>query len=1178
MDKNAIRKYAVWARRELIEKVTQKAQQFGVEDGKEMDINADSVNGVLLTDVQKKQRQALIQKVKQDGFQQVMEEVAYTWFNRFIALRFMEVNGYLPSHVRVFTDDNNAFKPQILSEALHLDLAGLDMDKVYAMKEANQDEELFKYLLIVQCNDLKSILPGMFQKIADYTELLLPDYLLRDGSVIEQMIIQIPEGDWDITQGGQVEIIGWMYQYYISEKHEEVVDPLHGKIVKKEEVPAATQLFTTDWVVRYLVDNSVGRYWIERNPQSKLADELPYFVKPRDGIIPTVAEKVTPQEITVLDPCIGSGHFAVYAFDVLMKIYEEYGFSEREAATEIVKNNLFGLDIDGRATQLAYFAVMMKARQYDRRFLARGIQPHIYEIGESNNIERSALDYFCGNCASLRKDVNALLTTFEDAKEYGSIIQIPAVNFENIYNRLGEIDHEGNMYAILLKDFACLVNVAEVMSLKYAVVATNPPYLNKYDVKLKKYITDNYADYKGDLFSVFMYRNFSFCIKDGYSAFMTPLVWMFIKTYEPLRTLILDEKHISTLIQFEYSAFEEATVPICAFVLNNKKAIETGYYFRLTSFKGGMEVQKQKILEAQNDKACGYYYESMQDNFSKIPGSPIAYWASENIVKAFAHGVPLSSVARTRQGLASSDNDRFLKLWWEPSIARIGFGYKNAEDAKLSGKKWFPCNKGGEFRKWYGNNVFVVNWENDGQEMLEYAAKLYGSPTRTIKNIAYYFQGGMTWGTITSAKLSMRHSLPGFIPEHAGGMIPLLDWTDKEKYLLALMNSNTAMEFLAFLSPTLRFTEGPVGLVPVLRNDTYIEQVSKIVDRCERLSISDWDSFEISWDFKQNPLVKLSKMSMSNEHGISMSNIYEKWKNECNEKFETLKMDEQEINRIFIDIYDLKGELTPLEDEKDITIHKVYDSKEEIEESMRISNYALTKLDAIKAFMSYSVGCMFGRYSLDVEGLSCAGEELDPTIYKTYMPDKDNIIPICDDEYFEDDIVGRFIKFVEVVYGKDTLEENLKFIADALGGKGTPREVIRNYFLNDFYKDHCKTYQKRPIYWLFDSGKKNGFKCLIYMHRYQPDTIARIRTDYVHEQQSRYRTAIEETEQRLLSADGSNRVKLSKKLKHLQEQDEEIHAYEEKIHHLADQMISIDLDDGVKHNYAIFQDVLAKIK
>lgn len=1180
MDKNAIKKFAVWARTELIARVSLKAVEYGITEDNIEDANADSVGGKVLTVDEKKQRQALIAEIKEKGYGQVMEEVAYTWFNRFSALRFMEVNGYLPSHVRVFTDEKNNFKPQIIAEAIHLDLDGLDMEKVYELKEAEKTEELYKYLLIVQCNALNKILPGMFQKIADYTELLLPDNLLREGSVIQQMIELIPEDDWKDA----VQIIGWLYQYYNSEKKDDVFAALKKNVkITKENIPVATQLFTPDWIVRYMVENSLGRLWLEGHPDVK-EQFLPteeeqsayvagnrdpedtkwhYYLEEAEQEPEVQAQLVkirkeyaalTPDQLKVIDPCSGSGHILVYMFDVLMKIYESYGYTTREAVASIVENNLYGLDIDDRAAQLAYFAVMMKARQYDRRFFSRGIQPHVYAIVESNHVDKFAVDYFCNGDAKLTAAMDTIIRELHDAKEYGSILTVTPQDWSALYDRFAEITDDINMSReTALRELLPLVQVAEALAQKYDAVVTNPPYMGMRNMndKLNDFIKEKYTDYKADFFSAFVIHSSEMTKKNGFCGFFTPYVWMFIQSYENMRNYLYNQATIETLIQFEYSAFEEATVPVCTFTFKNCYMKKKGCYLRLVDFRGGMEVQRQKALEAILNHRCGFYYEQSTDNFSRIPGSPVAYWVNENVAKAFDSGKPLSSVARTRQGLASSDNNRFLKLWWEPSFLKIGFGMKNAETAKESKRKWFPCNKGGEFRKWYGNNVYVVNWENDGQEMLEYAAKLYGSPTRTIKNIAYYFQGGMTWGTITSGKLSMRHSPVGFIPEHAGGMIPLLHWGEKEEYLLGMMNSNTAMLFLSFLSPTLRFTEGPVGLVPILYDKRYSGNIAHIVNECESNSILDWDSFETSWDFQNHPLIR--KVS-------TIAEAFDQWQTECEERFNQLKASEEELNRIFIDIYGFQEELTPEVEDKDVTVRKADLGRD------------------IRSFISYAVGCMFGRYSLDMDGLAYAGGEWDANKYASFAAAKDNIIPICDDEYFEDDIVGLFVEFVKTVYGADTLDENLKFIADALGDKGQPKDVIRNYFLNDFYKDHCKIYQKRPIYWLFDSGKKNGFRALIYMHRYQPDTIARIRTDYVHEQQARYRTAIADLEQRISNASTGERVKLKKKLTILQAKDTEIRSYEEKIHHLADQMISIDLDDGVKKNYAIFQDVLAKIK
>ena len=1180
MDKNAIKKFAVWARTELIARVSLKGVEYAITENNIEDADADSVGGKVLTADEKKQRQALIAEINDKGYKQVMEEVAYTWFNRFSALRFMEVNGYLPSHVRVFTDEGNNFKPQIITEAIHLDLDGLDMEKVFELKDAEKSEELYKYLLIVQCNALNKILPGMFQKIADYTELLLPDNLLREGSVIQQMIELIPEDDWKDA----VQIIGWLYEAYNIEKNELVYNGNMSKSrISKDLLPAATTIFTPDWSVRYMVENSLGRLWLEGHPDVKEQllpteeEQSAYAAGNRDPedtkwhyyleeaeqepeVQTQLAEirkeyaALTPDQLKVIDPCSGSGHILAYMFDVLMKIYESYGYTTREAVASIVENNLYGLDIDDRAAQLAYFAVMMKARQYDRRFFSRGIQPHVYAIVESNHVDKFAVDYFCNGDMKLTAAMDTIIKELHDAKEYGSILTVTPQDWSVLYDRFAEITKDINMSRdTVLRELLPLVQVAEALAQKYETVVTNPPYMGMRNMndKLNDFIKEKYADYKADFFSSFVIHSSEMTKKNGFCGFFTPYVWMFIQSYENMRNYLYNQATIETLIQFEYSAFEEATVPVCTFAFRNDYVKRKGCYLRLVDFRGGMEVQRQKSLEAILNHKCGFYYEQSTDDFSKIPGSPVAYWVNENVAKAFDTGKTLSSVARTRQGLASSDNNRFLKLWWEPSFVKIGFGMKNAEIAKQSRRKWFPCNKGGEFRKWYGNNVYVVNWENDGKEMLEYAAKLYGSPTRTIKNIAYYFQGGMTWGTITSGKLSMRHSPVGFIPEHAGGMIPLLHWGEKEEYLLGMMNSNTAMLFLSFLSPTLRFTEGPVGLVPILYDKRYCGNIAHIVKNCESDSILDWDSFETSWDFRHHPLLRKVP---------TIAEAFEQWQAECDNRFNQLKANEEELNRIFIDIYGLQDELTPEVEDKDVTVRKADLGRD------------------IRSFISYAVGCMFGRYSLDVDGLTYAGGEWDDSKYTSFAADKDNIIPICDDEYFEDDIVGLFVEFVKTVYGADTLDENLKFIADALGGKGQPKDVIRNYFLNDFYKDHCKIYQKRPIYWLFDSGKKNGFKALIYMHRYQPDTIARIRTDYVHEQQARYRTAIADLEQRIANTSTGERVKLNKKLTTLQAQDTEIRTYEEKIHHLADQMISIDLDDGVKKNYAIFQDVLAKIK
>ena len=1150
MDKNAIKKFAVWARTELIARVSLKGVEYGITEDNIEDANADSVGGKVLTADEKKQRQALIAEINDKGYKQVMEEVAYTWFNRFSAMRFMEVNGYLPSHVRVFTDEENNFKPQIITEAIHLDLDGLDMEKVYELKDAEKTEELYKYLLIVQCNALNKILPGMFQKIADYTELLLPDNLLREGSVIQQMIELIPEDDWKDA----VQIIGWLYQYYNSEKKDDVFAALKKNVkITKENIPAATQLFTPDWIVRYMVENSLGRLWLEGHPDVKEQllpteeEQSAYAAGNRDPedtkwhyyleeaeqepeVQAQLAEirkeyaALTPDQLKVIDPCSGSGHILAYMFDVLMKIYESYGYTTREAVASIVENNLYGLDIDDRAAQLAYFAVMMKARQYDRRFFSRGIQPHVYAIVESNHVDEFAVDYFCNGNAKLTAAMDTIISELHDAKEYGSILSVTPQDWSALYGRFAEISEDINMSReTALRELLPLVQVAEALAQKYETVVTNPPYMGASNMnpKLNEFIKNNYADYKSDFFSAFVIHASQMTKQSGYCGFFTPYVWMFIQSYEKMRNYLYNQATIETLIQFEYSAFEEATVPVCTFAFQNRHIPKKGCYLRLVDFRGGMEVQQQKTLEAIENHNCGFYYAQNADNFSEIPGNPMAYWVKNFKIFEFQN---LSSMLRSGGRIKTHDNNLYVRNWWE--VYEIG-------------DRWIPYTNGGEYRKWYGDYLDVVDWS-------EKAREFYGNHGGLCKEI-FWFKEGLTWGAITSGDNSYRIKPKQFMFSSASPTVFTSSFTC-DMSVLAFLNTKVAKYISKIINPTLNQNVNDTLRIPYYG---FSEKASNCASKCIEISKIDWDAFETSWDFQHHPLLR--KVS-------TIAGAFDQWQIECDDRFNQLKANEEELNRICIDIYGLQDELTPEVEDKDVTVRKADLGRD------------------IRSFISYAVGCMFGRYSLDVDGLAYAGGEWDSSKYVSYAADKDNIIPICDDEYFEDDIVGLFVKFVKTVYGVDTLDENLKFIADALGGKGQPKDVIRNYFLSDFYSDHCKIYQKRPIYWLFDSGKKNGFKALIYMHRYQPDTIARIRTDYVHEQQARYRTALANLEQRIANASTGERVKLNRKLTTLQAQDTEIRTYEEKIHHLADQMISIDLDDGVKKNYAIFQDVLAKIK
>ena len=927
-----------------------------------------------------------------------------------------------------------------------------------------------------------------------------------------------------------------------------------------------------------MVENSLGRLWLEGHPDAK-EQLLPteeeqsayaagnrdpkdtkwhYYLEEAEQAPDVQAQLVeirkeyaalTPDQITVIDPCAGSGHILAYMFDVLMKIYESYGYTTREAVASIVENNLYGLDIDDRAAQMAYFAVMMKARQYDRRFFSRGIQPHVYAIAESNHVDKLAVDYFCNGDAKLKEAMDTIISELHDAKEYGSILTVTPQDWDALYNRFAEITEDINMSRdTALGELLPLVQAAEALAQKYDAVVTNPPYMGSsgMSAKLTGYVKKNYPDSKSDLFAVFIESCGQMVKKNGYQSMITQHAWMFLSSLEKLRVKML-KMDIVNMLHLGARAFEEISgevVQTTSFVIQ-KSFISNykGKYFRLIEPDSQQGKERMFLIK----EGC---YKPMQSDFSKISGSPIAYWVSNSLLKLF-NDKSISEQAKACIGMRTGDNERFLRLWFEVDKEKICFSAESAEQAIMTGAKWIPYNKGGEYRKWYGNQEYVVDWEKNGYEIKENTKRVYPQLGDNlgwkISNEPMYYKQHICWTDITTKGLSFRNFPKGFIFDASANVV----FVSGNIYynILGYLNCKIVDALAQLLNPTLHFKLGNFNSLPDLRK--CVDEQSLLSKNCVNNSKNDWDSFETSWDFRRHPLLRRVP---------AIAEAFDQWQTECNDRFNQLKANEEELNRIFIDIYGLQEELTPEVEDKDVTVRKADLGRD------------------IRSFISYAVGCMFGRYSLDVDGLAYAGGEWDNGKYVSFPADKDNIIPICDDEYFKDDIVGLFIEFVKTVYGADTLDENLTFIADALGGKGQPKDVIRNYFLNDFYSDHCRIYQKRPIYWLFDSGRKNGFKALIYMHRYQPDTIARIRTDYVHEQQARYRTAIADLEQRIANASTSERVKLNKKLTALQAQDTEIRTYEEMIHHLADQMISIDLDDGVKKNYAIFQDVLAKIK
>jgi type II restriction/modification system DNA methylase subunit YeeA len=1219
MDKTAIRNFAIKARRKLIEDITHKAYEIGITKDKILDIETfeggfrvkGRENGKTFKKYELKQREKLIQKIKHSGFDQVIEEVAYTWFNRFIALRFMEVNNYLPTGVRVLSSiEEGKTEPDIIQEALNIDL-DLDPEIVYRLQDSNDTEDLYRYLLVKQCNQLGKIMPNVFEEIADYTELLLPDKLLAEGSVIRDLVEEIEEYDWKIelneeeqkreAEKGEhgIEIIGWLYQYYISEKKAGLKK---NKKITKENIPAATQLFTPKWIVKYMVENSLGRLWLESHPNEELKAQWKYYLEEAEQE-PEVQKQLealkdpnlNPENIKVLDPAMGSGHILVYAFDVLYDIYLSAGYSEREIPTLILEKNLYGLDIDDRAGQLATFALLMKARSKNRRIFRHKPKMNLCSIQESNDIPKEAIEYLVSPKETElekhfhREDVEYLIEVFHDAKEYGSILDVKEIDFDALEKRIEEIRSnvpedlfELQYREVILEKIPSLIQQAKIMSQKYDVVCTNPPYMGNKGIndRLKKYISDRFDEVKSDLFSVFIVRNFNYAKPYGYLGYMTPYVWMYISSYEKLREILIKDKCMTSLVQLEYSGFEEATVPICVFTIRNSYIPAKGEYIRLSDFRGA-EMQPIKTLEAVQNPKVDYRYSVDSRRFLKIPGSPIAYWVSDKVRYIFEREKVLGELAKIGQGLKTGDNNKFLRKWFEVDFNNIAFNCKSRSESEKLNQKWYPYTNGGEFRKWYGNFEDVVNWQYDGIEIRNFFDDNNKLRSR-LQNMRFYFKSGLTWSALTSKDLSVRYVPDSII--YGGAGYGVFDSQLSLYYLVAFLNSKIPKELVKCLSETMNFEVGILERIPVIVKPTL--QIDTIAKTNVLLSSRDWDLFETSWNFKKHSLFT------HKDNYITIEQALNNWFAFAEKQFKQLKANEEELNRIFIEIYGLQDELTPDVDDKDVTITRIYETKEDIPECMKGNNYVLTREDVIKSFISYAVGCMFGRYSLDEEGLIYAGGDFDDKFrirdgqweIKTKEGWKKsrvnivehNVIPIADGDYFEDGILERFVDFVNVSFGEDTLEENLDYIAETLGRKAneTSRQAIRRYFLKDFYKDHVKTYKKRPIYWLFDSGRQDGFKALIYMHRYDPSTVARVRTDYLHSLQKKYESEINHLDI-LIDSDISQREKAAarKKKEKILKQIEECRLYDEVIAHVANQRIEIDLDDGVKVNYAKFQGV-----
>ena len=1239
MNKNAIKKFAIDARNKLIASVTDKAGMLGITPdncseaitkGADFEVYKTAAGTeVTLNKKQCEQRRKLVDQIHARGFEAVVEEVAYTWFNRICAIRFMEVNDYMyPVRVRVLSSEKEGKnEPDVVTMAPEIDWDFTDKEReeIIDAKMNNRLDDLFRMLFIKQCNLLHEVLPGLFEETEDYTEMLLNISFTNEDDVIRMLIDEkrgIPEEDFNVnTIGedgqptGQVEIIGWLYQYYNTELKDDTFAKLKKNVkITKERIPAVTQLFTPDWIVRYMVENSVGRIWIEHLravdpstdekttaekfgwkyylPEAEQEDE----VNVKLAEIRTTYKDLKPTEITCIDPCMGSGHILIAMFDVLMDIYENAGYDKREAAFDIVEHNIHGLDIDKRAYQLAYFAVMMKGRGYNRRFL-RGRdgkpEPKVYAIVESNLINRNHLQFFGTHLSDMERNlavnqIERLLDTFLDAREYGSILNVDTCNWDVLEKFVDDLETSEQISFESVgneetqNNLRKLIRVAKNLSQKYDAIVTNPPYMGNMPVKMTSYIQKNYEDVKYDLYAVFIRKSLIFAKNNGMIALITQHTWMFISSFEKMRESLMNKSYIC-LLHLGTRAFEEIggeVVQTASFVLRNcfveRNKVTAD---RLVDFSDAEEKQL-KFLAGENR------YITHQNNFGLLPGNVIVYWLPEKFFNALKENKFVNDIVERKAGVVTGNDNYFLRLWFEPAVVDISWtGCQSNEYAK-----YHIMSKGGSARRFYGNYEYVIKLRD------------LWNPSKTNTSVRrgdadYYFKKAIGWSQVGNIQKTFR-SVENSVCGTATPTIYLKN-SSLYNYVLSFLNTKIAYEYLAAYNPTINLLTTDICNLPLIVHEELIPKVDSMVNECIKYEKIDWDSFETSWDFKRHPLVSVisqNRVLLDDTTDIDLVECYICWENECNERFNQLKANEEELNRIFIDIYGLQDELTPEVEDKDVTVRKADLQRD------------------IKSLISYAVGCMFGRYSLDEEGLVLAGQSFESQFFETsapvcgtgfagasgasvptgefyyktdddvkkctYNPDKDNIIPICDEEYFSDDIVSRFCEWVKIVYGEKSLETNLDFIAKALGNKGnTSREVIRNYFLNDFFKDHCNTYSvtgsgKRPIYWLFDSGKQNGFKALIYMHRYDADTVGRVRTDYLHRAQKYVETAMQSAQYTIDNATSSSeKSKATKAATKYTKQLAEMRIYDEAIAHVANQRIEIDLDDGVKVNYAKFQGV-----
>ena len=1191
MDKPAIKKFAIWARNKLIADTKYRAGLVGVTETAVAEPLPQSNETVQFFDVglpqpyriegdAVTQRQRFVAELNKEtakqgsytaAYQTVVDKVAYTWFNRLIAVRYMEVNDLLPSRTRVLSSADGRAEPQIVTSPFDavLDYSPAEQQQIVSLKNDNKLDEAFRLLFLKQCAALGDCLPRLFEQVDDYMPLLLALSFTDKDGVVCHLVNDIPESDWQDA----VQIVGWLYQYYNTEPKEQVFANLKKNIkISAENIPAATQLFTPDWIVRYMVENSLGRLWSEGHPDFDKSEWKYYLDEaPQE---PQVAQQLaelrkgyaalTPEDIKCIDPCMGSGHILAYLFDVLMQIYRSAGYGDRDAAASIVEHNLYGLDIDDRAAQMAYFVVMMKGCHYDSRFLRRHLNPHVYAIQESGELTADAL----GRLGKQESTARALLDGFKNAKEYGSILQpkVTLAELDALQEQLREVDGASDMVSFtdqfvagqVLRVLCPLVEQARMLVQKYDVVVTNPPYMggSGMNARLSDYVKKYYPDSKSDLFACFMERADAFVKENCFTSLITMESWMFLSSFEKLRDKVNLNKTIVNMVHMPYLGKGGTSLGInfgtAAVVMKKGHIRNYAAQYEYTVYYECDEEGVPFAFPTKNER----WKTATQENFSKIPGSPVAYWLSKAMLATFENGTLLGNIADAKQGIATADNNRFLRRWSEVEIDKTYFNAGSHEEAKNSSAKWFPYNKGGEFRKWYGNNDYVVNWEDDGIE-------LRGFKGSVIRNPTFYFRECFSWSLVSSSVAAFRYKPGGHLFDVAG-MSCFATSKEKLLYLLALCNTNVVMKLLEVIAPTINYQCGDIANIPVIYAKN--ESINEMTKENIAISKSDWDSFETSWDFSEHPLVKWSHdLWDCTSIGATMAYFYNGerpkvscpvelcyllWQGECNDRFAKLKANEEELNRIFIDIYGLQDELTPEVEDKDVTVRRADLGRD------------------IRSLISYAVGCIFGRYSLDQPGLAYAGGDWNPDQYHTFLPDADNVIPITDEEYFPDDLTGLFVAWVKKVFGADSLEDNLAFIAKALGTKGTsPRAVIRNYFLNGFYADHVKIYQKRPIYWLYDSGKQNGFKALIYMHRYNADTSGLVRADYLYKMEQVYESEIARMDDAIAHGASREVAQATKRKEKLVKQLKECKDYDDRLGHIALARIPIDLDDGVKVNY-----------